>query len=201
MSYVAKRQIGKVKIITIIYFMICLMPFLRYYNFPGISVGIELLLVIGILVLYLLLITRSTYKSEILQIKRSRKWFAIFLVWAVLITFFYEVFTEYNVSNSLASVSIFGYISTIITALVIFMLMNDGYHNYVSFIKIYSFFVWLTLLVYLFQWGLYILGIKVGFNIPFLDFSSGWDNVKGITFGMNGLPSGLFSERAHFFMV
>ncbi|MBE6771522.1 MAG: O-antigen ligase family protein [Ruminococcaceae bacterium] len=88
-------------------------------------------------------------------------------------------------------------IMIVIRAVVIGYILGGNFDHRDIF-KIYTALVMLIISVYLVQWILVAVGVRMSFQFPFLSFSNAYEYLKGSpNFGMNPDPTSLFSERAH----
>lgn len=179
--------------------LIFLLPMLRYYDLGSTGLGVETILTIIILYLFALLNLTRQKDKPIAQpeLRQSGRWFAAFIFWAIIITAYYELFTDININNAQASYSIMAYAKLLISAAIIYNIIR-GRLNFSHVFRIYSFFVNITIALYILQWILYLSGVSINFKIPFLQFNSAFGYLNRFSyFGMNPYPTAMFSERAH----
>lgn len=177
--------------------IIFLLPLFRYYNFPILGLGIETVLLLLLSMICILLTTIvGDRKNCVKSLYLSKMYFFIFFIWLFLITLFYELGTNINIHHSVAGYTINTYIMMIPIGIV-FCTLIDTKVDFTFCFNIYEKFVFLIIIIYCIQWILYIMGQSIGFNIPGLEYSSSWDYLNNLTFGMNGRPTSLFSEPAH----
>lgn len=174
-------------------FLILIMPIIRYYNFWGTDIGLGAVLksfVLILLILLLLVRTRRIFYEP--SIQKSGNYFFLFALYAIIVTLIYQSYSVYYQSRSINFT-----IAFIVSLLVIFLLLYVKI-DYSCAFKVYSFFVWLMVAICVFQWILLIIGVRVPFNLPGLNYTSSWEQLSSQTFGMNEYPTALFSEKAHF---
>ena len=175
--------------------LILLAPILRYYDVPILNIGFEPLLSAIILVLGAVLLICKQNTTSPAELKRSRNWYGLFLIWMVIITLIFELFTEINVNAPLANYNIRALVVPLMNAMIIYILLS-GKVNTDSCIKIYTFFVRLIVVIYLFQWLLVLVGVRISFKLPF-EYNEAWGYMAAKTFGMQPYPTALFSEKSH----
>ncbi len=174
------------------FILVFLLPFLRYYDLPLINISLSSALFFFILVIAFIAVITSKNREGRDCLKASRIWLLLFLAWMVLMTSFALLNTNTSLSGSVNSIAVVG-----IVGLIMFLIMNKSF-DYRSFFSVYSFFVAVVIIVYLTQWGMYFFGISISLKLPLLSFSDSWAGLETTVFGMNPLPSSLFSEKSHF---
>lgn len=173
--------------------LILIMPIIRYYNFWGTNIGLEAVLKAFVLILLtLLLLVRNRQIFHESSIQKSGNWFFLFALYAAIVTLIYQSYPVYYQSRSINFT-----IAFIVSLLVIFLLLYTNI-NYSCVFKIYTFFVWLMVAICVFQWILLIIGVRIPFNLPGLDYTNSWEQLSSQIFGMDEYPTALFSEKAHF---
>lgn len=190
--------LNRSKISKIIFGIILIMPFVRYYNMPGTPISIETfcLILLFILCIALKIVTSNEERKENNSLKKSRKYFLLFSFWLILVTFFYELCTNINIANVASNYTMNTFIMLVPTIIIICTIL-DNRIKIDGLFSLYEKIVYLVIYVYIFQWILMILGLKIGFNLPFLKYNDSWSYLNQICFGMNKRPTSLFSEQAH----
>jgi hypothetical protein len=107
----------------------------------------------------------------------------------------YELFTEINLNHYLANYNSNSFVILAVTLIVLLFILT-GIIDAKLCLKVYSKIVWICLLIYAFQWCLYILNIQMSFKL-LPQYASSWSYLDQICFGMSPFPTSLFSERAH----
>lgn len=181
---------------ALIIFLVLVTPLLKYYDLPILGVGLETLFTMLLLGLCILLSFFPKKTIVPLQQVQSKRWYAIFLTWLILVTVAYELYTDINVNSVAANYNLSALIMPLLRAIIILSILS-GRVRTDSCIKIYSFLIKLVTVVYLLQWVLLLGGMRISFKIPLLDFNASWGYLNENIFGMNGLPTSLFSERSH----
>lgn len=186
------------KISKIIFFIIIVMPFIRYYNLPGISIGLETVCLILLFLLCIALqsVTSNNNKKKSINLKKSRINFLFFSLWLFLITIFYELCTNLNINNPASNYTINTFIMLIPTIIIIITLLDTRIKTEGLFLM-YEKFVYIVIIVYILQWILMLINVKIAFNLPFFKYTDSWSYLEQIVFGMNNRPTSLFSEQAH----
>jgi len=184
---------------TLFFLLILLNPILRYYNLGSSGIGMEnlmsiLALLTGVILIYTRLPVRTLNRGPLIK---SRRRFLVFGVWALIITFIYEFFTEINIHNPLANYSNNLFIVMAINIVLIYIIISAKY-EVTQLFRIYSVIVWFLLGLILFQWLLFLTGRSMSFKIPFMQYTSGWSSLQNKNFGMSPYPRALFSEKSHF---
>lgn len=175
--------------------IIMLIPLVRYYDLIGTGIAMENIMSL-VALLCVVFLYGSGINNDCLELHKSKLWFGMFAVWAMIITMGYELFSTLSVSNPAAMHSINSYIVMFINILLIAFILR-GSIKYIDCIRIYETIITILVLIYAFQWVLYIIGISVSFKLPGFEFSSSWSHLKNITFGMSPSPRALFSEKSH----
>lgn len=134
--------------------------------------------------------------KQIAELRSSKRWFAAFGLWAIMITLVYEICTNINVTTSNASYTINVFIVMIINIILIYTILK-GCFDIDSCVKIYTWIVYFLMALYCFQWVLYSTGTIIDFKLPFMKFTSSWSYLEYKHFGMSPYPRALFSEKAH----
>lgn len=185
------------KISNLIFIVVFLLPIIKYYDIPGTSIGSETFLLIILFGLFILLYHVSKNIPEYSRnLNKSRNWFFAFAVWAVVITVFYEMCTNISMSNSYSTNSLFNFIVALISLCIIYMMLSTKL-DICKAVKIYSYFVYMIIVIYIFQWILMIAGIRLDWSLPFHNYNSSYSYLNSNVFGMNSSPTAIFSERAH----
>lgn len=176
-------------------FFVFLYPLLRYYKLPIIGMGFEavMALLLGIIAFFLWL-SRFSLEYDV-ELRKTKNYFLLFLLWSLLITAFFEMFTEYNLNNPMANYNINSMIIFFMSGFVIFFIVR-GIVFTDRCLKIYTAFVYVLLAIVILQWILLFMGIRISFKMPF-EYTSDWSYMNKKIFGMNAYPTGLFSERSH----
>jgi hypothetical protein len=191
------RQYSNTRLISkILFYIIFSIPFLRYYDLFNTGLGMETILTFIVLLLCIYL-SQSAYIQLYPENWKARNWFILFSLWAIIVTIFYEVFTDINISSIYANYSLVVLIMLVIRLVIIYYLIGGRFDKR-SCCNIYSKFVMLVIVVYIFQWILYTIGLNMSFKLPLMDFTNAWHGLYSHkSFGMNPYPTSLFSERAH----
>jgi hypothetical protein len=194
------RRHSNVRLISnLLFYLIFSIPLLRYYDLFSTGIGMGTLLILIILVLFIFLSQSAYVRHGIYpENRKSRNWFILFSLWAIVITAFYEIFTDINISSPYANYSLVALIMLVIYLIVICYLVSGCFDAQDCF-NIYSKFVTLVIAVYIFQWILYAMNLNMSFKLPLMDFTNAWHGLYSQkSFGMNPYPTSLFSEKAHF---
>ena len=184
------------KISNIIITLSLILPFIKYYDFPGIGISLETFVKIIIFFFSILLIriTRKDLKDK--RLKKSSFYFKVFCVWFMAITIFYEVFTNININNPNANYT-YNILIMLIPTMISLSVILDGCLCFDEFYKKYEKFVSFVVLIYIIQWILVIFGKTISFKLPFFNYSDSYSYLEPYIFGMNFQPTSLFSEKAH----
>ena len=175
---------------TLSFLIIFTLPITRYYDITGTTFGLNSLLKIVLLVLLLVLFFLNRKRINNRRFILSRRFYLVFALFGALITGYYEIFA------SLRGTSVTGLLVLLATALIIYLLYYST-SDTKSIFKIYSVFVYVLVAIYFFQWAIHLFGMRINFKLP-LPFSDSYYMCNRIVFGMEDLPTSLFSERAHF---
>lgn len=175
----------------IIFFLIILMPFVRYYNVPFTGMGSNSFL--SLLLMFLTIGVsfagkRHKYRLTTAQ-RSSRGYYLSFLLWATLITLYYEY-------NGLVSGSFNNAIIAFFTGIVMLMLLS-GRIRFSNVFIVYEKLVYVVLLVLGIQWILSMGGKSYDFHLPLHEYNGSWKFNEMMVFGMDGVNTSLFSEPAH----
>lgn len=187
---------NKKKISDIVFGIIFLLPLLRYYDVPIISISVETALILLLCILCFMLKRVTVSSLRCAYINRSRNAFLFFFMWFYLITMIYEFGTNINIHNAASHYSLMTFVILLPTGYVLYSLL-DGRWSVVNIFKLYSFFVKIIIATYIFQYILQFIGIFINFKIPFFSYNDSWNYLNNIVFGMNKRPTSLFSEQAH----
>jgi magnesium-transporting ATPase (P-type) len=123
-----------------------LIPILRYYNLGNTSIGMEMFLTLLAFSLGFVLLI-SFGKRNIRELKNPQRWFVIF---CFLVTLFYELFTNINISNAAATYTGNIFMFMILNILLICIILS-GCFNASRGIKIYSVIVHILISVYVYN--------------------------------------------------
>ena len=176
-------------------FLVFLYPIVRYYKVPIIGVGFESIMAVLICIIGLLLWLKRFYWGCERELLKSKRFYLFFLVWAILITLYYELFTGLNYRNPIANYNTNSMMIFFVSGLVIFFILR-GIIRTDNCLKIYTGFVYMLLVIVIIQWLLLTIGMRINFKLPF-EYTSDWSYMSNKIFGMNSYPTGLFSERSH----
>lgn len=176
---------------NIIIILVLLLQLFRYYDFPFTTVSMNVVILFSLSLVFVILSTSSSNSIESKINIKSRMFFCLFVFWMVLISIIYFLI------NNLLSEKMNIFIGTVLFAFSIFGLLTNRI-DLRSSIKIYTFFVYTLIIIYALQWVLILNGLFVDFKMPFLKYSNSWIGLEKVKFGMNNMPSSLFSERSHF---
>lgn len=177
--------------------LIFLLPILRYYNLGGTGIKMEsLMTLLALCIGVILVFSMNSQDKQIAELRSSKRWFAAFGTWAILITFAYELFTNINITNFNANHTINVFIVMIINIILIYIILK-GCFDIDSCLRIYIWIVYFLIALYCFQWVLYATGTIIDFKLPFMKFTSSWGFLENKLFGMSPYPRALFSEKAH----
>jgi hypothetical protein len=193
------KQHSNTRLISkILFYIIFSIPLLRYYDLFNTGLGMETILTFIVLLLCIYLSQSAYIQHRIYpENRKARNWFILFSLWAIIVTIFYEVFTDINIGSIYANYSLVALIMLVIRLVIIYNLIGGRFDGS-SCCNIYSKFVMLVIVVYIFQWGLFTAGLKMSFKLPFMDFTNAWHFLNSHnSFGMNPYPTSMFSERAH----
>ena len=177
--------------------MILLFPLLRYYDIPIIGIGFSTffpLILFGLC--GLLILTKKKVYGPI-EMKRSGNWYFLFLFWIIGVTLSYEFYSDISVNAAGANYNVFSLLIAFIIGFVIYA-VAVGFIDTRRCIEIYSFLVKVIGVIYILQWCLMLVGIRVSFRLPFAITSSWAHAARQSYFGMNSYPTALFSEKSHF---
>lgn len=175
------------------------LPMLRYYNLFSTGLGLETIITLLMLAICIVMLCLGGGRSHTVYtvVRRSQVWFGVMIFWLLLITFIYEVFTEINIGHPEAQHTIISLIMILIRAIVIGFLLGGDF-DYRDIYKIYSFLTGSIIVLYLVQWLMVLVGIRMSFKLPFMPFNSAYAYLNSMThFGMEPDPTAFFSERAH----
>lgn len=171
----------------VVFLMIIIMPIMRYYNLWGINTGFEATLkVITLIFLILILLIPNRNIYYIPAVQKSANKYLMFAIYAILVSLLSSGEQTLNFK-----------VIFIFSALIISLLLYSKVDFY-SVFHIYSFFVWLMIIICILQWILLLSGHRVPFNLPGLEYTDSWKQLESQIFGMNEYPTALFSEKAHF---
>lgn len=186
----------KISLDNVVIVLVMLTPLMRYYSVPILDIGFESFFVLATLFIciWFAMIGRTFEIPR--EMNRSGNFFALYLVWTVMITLFYELCSNLNMNLSIANYNLSGLLFPLFHGLVIIFILK-GYINLDNVLRIYIWFVNLLAIVYILQWILYAAGLTISFKLPF-DFDSSWGFLAYKDgFGMSPLPRSLFSEKSH----
>jgi len=171
----------------VVFLMIIIMPIMRYYNLWGTNTGFEATLkVITLIFLILILLIPNRNIYYIPAVQKSANKYLMFAIYAILVSLLSSGEQTLNFK-----------VIFIFSALIISLLLYSKVDFY-SVFHIYSFFVWLMIIICILQWILLLSGHRVPFNLPGLEYTDSWKQLESQIFGMNEYPTALFSEKAHF---
>lgn len=172
-------------------------PFLRYYQVPVIHVSFETLITFALLGITGLLFFYRFKESTPQEMKKAKRWYGLMLAWLIIVTVAYELYTDINLNATNANYNFNSLLLPLVRGLIIYFLLS-GRVKTESAMPIYSFLVALLITIYLIQWLMILVGIRISFKLPFA-YDSSWSETLGKKlFGMNRYPTGLFSEKSHF---
>ncbi len=175
------------------------LPMLRYYNLFSTGLGLETILTLLMLAICLVMFYMGFGRKHTVYtvVRKSQVWFGILIFWLLLITCIYELFTEINIGHPDAQHTIISLIMIVIRAVVIGYLLGGDF-DYRDIFKIYSVLVTIIIAVYLLQWAMVLVGIRMSFKIPLMPFNNAFSYLNSMSFyGMEPDPTSFFSERAH----
>lgn len=181
---------------TVIMVMVLITPLLKYYELPVVDVSFETFITFLLLFMTGLLATiRKKNEATAEELRASNKWYGLFVAWMVIVTAFYELFTDINLNAAAANYNLNSLFMPLIRALILFFLLSGKIKTGTA-IGVYSFFVNLIMIIYIAQWLLVLAGVRISFKLPF-DYDASWAFLKPKTFGMHTYPTALFSEKSH----
>ena len=186
----------RISLDNVVIVLIMLIPMMRYYSVPILDIGFDSFFILAILFICIWFAMIGRTFDIPREMKRSGNFFALYIAWTVAITMFFELCSNLNMNLSIANYNLSGLLFPLFHGLVIIFIFK-GCIDLDNVLKIYIWFVNLIAVIYIFQWGLYAVGLKLSFKLPFA-FDSDWAFLanKG-GFGMNPMPRALFSEKSH----
>lgn len=176
-------------------FLVFFYPIVRYYKVPLIGIGFEAVMAVMIFIVGLLLWIKRLYCKSEKELLKSKRFFLLFLIWAAVVTLYYELFTEFSISNPASNYNVNSITIFFVSGLIIYFILSESI-KIENCLKIYSRFVCIMLLIVLLQWILLLMGVRISFKLPF-EYTADWAYMSNKIFGMNSYPTGLFSERSH----
>ncbi len=185
-----------IKIDDIFAFLVFLLPLFRYYKVPGIGLSFQAFFafILFFLGVYLCLCRRKRNKER--QLLKSGRWLKAFIIWGIIVTLAYELFSEINLKSSYVNYSFYALLVALLMAVCLYFVVA-GYLVSDNFLNMYSKFIAILVTIFVVQWVIWLMGIKVSFKLPF-EYTSDWSFLTNKIFGMNSYPTSLFSERSHF---
>ncbi len=196
MESILTLRIKKPTLSNVAVWLILLIPIFKYYELPFVGLGMEAFMVFFALLSCIVNSLQSRYELDA-RLTKSARWFLASGIWLLLVTLFYELSTNINLSTGLGGYSINTIVVLFLTIFLIWHLLR-GEIDFEDTVNAYAIIVWFLVAVYIFQWLLVSIGVSTSFKLPFFSFANAWSKWNGENFGMSSYPTSLFSERSHF---